>query len=209
MLWEQTVSGRIDTVFPKQIDTDIIGALSEAALRVAHLRARRSAARVRSRGTMSSAKARPGALLYYGQSPSGAIPRRTSHLISAPLQSTPPETAAALFREPHGKEGTRMPPSLSTTISQRPEAVKAKPFGCAPPSLDRSGPPRERQPDMRERGRCSGVRIYAHSRRFRAHRKLRLLNGFARKNGSSAARSFMFHYRTKGLSGCQRREKKW
>jgi len=33
-----------------------------------------------------------------------AIPRPPSHLISAPLQSTPPETGAALFREPRGKE---------------------------------------------------------------------------------------------------------
>jgi hypothetical protein len=31
-------------------------------------------------------------------------------MISAPLQITPPETGAALFREPRGQERTRRPP---------------------------------------------------------------------------------------------------
>jgi hypothetical protein len=51
---------------------------------------------------------RPPKLDYNHRRP--ALPRRTSRLISAPLQSTPPETGAALFRETRGKEKIRRPP---------------------------------------------------------------------------------------------------
>jgi len=60
-------------------------------------RSRSLAAASENAAFMSSAWARPGALLDYNQSPFGALPRRTPHLISAPLRRVPPKAAAHLL----------------------------------------------------------------------------------------------------------------
>jgi hypothetical protein len=81
-------------------------------------------------------QARPGEeKICKEQATSRAIPRPPSHLISAPLQSTPPETAATILRETRGKEGTRRPPFPGQNDPATALAVKAEPFGCAPRSL--------------------------------------------------------------------------
>ena len=49
-------------------------------------------------------EARPGRRTLITGNRRRPLPRAPSHLISAPLQSAPPETGAALFREPRGKE---------------------------------------------------------------------------------------------------------
>ena len=60
---------------------------------------------------MQSAKARAGRrMLDYEQATPAAIPRPPLRLISAPLESTPPETGALLFRETRGKVENRRPP---------------------------------------------------------------------------------------------------
>jgi hypothetical protein len=60
---------------------------------------------------MQSAKARPGRRIFgYEQPTPAAIPRPPLRLIAAPLQRTPPETGAALFRETRGRAGTQRPP---------------------------------------------------------------------------------------------------
>ena len=53
------------------------------------------------------------------------------------------------------------------------------------------------------------MHLCAHFRRFRAHRKLRLFNGLARKYGPSAAHPFMFHYRAMPPIPVARVETSW
>jgi hypothetical protein len=94
-----------------QIASDIIGALSEAALRVAHL----SAKTLRLLASDNAALChRPGLApapsLTYNQSPFSAIPRRTVHSISAPLQMMAAGAAAIILRETRGKVRTRSAP---------------------------------------------------------------------------------------------------
>ena len=94
-----------------QVASYIKNALSEAATlhRVAHARScwqlSDNAALCNRPGPAPAAES-----LIKSNATPGAIPRPPLRLISAPLQSTPPETGAVLFRETRGKEGTRRPP---------------------------------------------------------------------------------------------------
>jgi hypothetical protein len=85
-------------------------------------------------------------------------PAPPSHLISAPLQMVAAETASTILRETRGNERTRRPPLgyLSPRHSFEDKRQWSGPprQGFAPPlrALDRSGPPRKKPRDMRERG---------------------------------------------------------
>jgi hypothetical protein len=108
--------------------------LSEAALRVAHLRAS-DRLLVSDKPALCPRRGPPRPPNPESQpSPPGATPRQTSHLISAP------------FREPRGKGGTGVTPPFpsleQSRASPRPQgrALRVR----AARSLDRSGPPRRK-----------------------------------------------------------------
>ncbi len=71
-------------------------------------------------------------------------PERPLHLISAPLLPALPLCGSAGLRETRGKEGNQRPPFPGYNNLAPVLALKAKPSGCAPRSLDRSGPSRRK-----------------------------------------------------------------